>query len=296
MSEYWKSTPKYWCKHCGIFVRDTKLERANHEATGKHQGALKRFLRDLHRGHEKEERDKERAKREVERLNGVVSGSSTSSTALQPGNQKATAAGSSSASTADRQRQAEQLAQLGISLPSEVSSEIAMPGQWTVTSTRVIQDNTKEDPDSDDSKGDVATRAIGIRKREETEEQREEEEAIRGLFKKQKKWGRDSKAMPAQDDEDLDALLHTSLVPLPKTETEGGGGVRKEEDEADVDIHAKQEDDADEKPKIKREPDEDAASVSDNNKLDAALVKHEEDAPAGGVVFKKRKAKNIRQK
>ena len=51
MSEYWKSTPKYWCKHCGIYVRDTKLERTNHEATGKHQGALKRFLRDLHRGH-----------------------------------------------------------------------------------------------------------------------------------------------------------------------------------------------------------------------------------------------------
>ena len=27
--------PKYWCKHCKTYVRDTKLEKANHEATPK---------------------------------------------------------------------------------------------------------------------------------------------------------------------------------------------------------------------------------------------------------------------
>ncbi len=95
MSEYWKSTvstslfhvkfvlilrqPKYWCKHCKTYVRDTKLERTNHDATPKHQGNLKRFLKDLHRGHEKDEKDKERAKAEVARLNGLPVGSGSAS-------------------------------------------------------------------------------------------------------------------------------------------------------------------------------------------------------------------------
>ena len=62
MSEYWKSTPKYWCKHCSVYVRDTKLERTNHEATGRHQGAIKRSLRDLHRNAEQQERETEPGK------------------------------------------------------------------------------------------------------------------------------------------------------------------------------------------------------------------------------------------
>ncbi|MCJ1359147.1 MAG: hypothetical protein MMC33_009147 [Icmadophila ericetorum] len=69
MSEHWKSTPKFWCKHCKIYIRDTKIEKQNHEATPKHQGNLKRFLGDLHRDHEKDEREKQRAKDEVARLN-----------------------------------------------------------------------------------------------------------------------------------------------------------------------------------------------------------------------------------
>src|SRR5207237_1004994 len=139
---YWKSTNKYWCKHCSVFVRDTKLERANHEATAKHQGAVKRALRDLHRSADQKEREKERAKREVDRLNGVVSGSSSASRtgATKPsGGAYATAAAAPQASQADRQKQLEQLAELGVNIPTELRSGMALAGEWTVTSTRVIE-------------------------------------------------------------------------------------------------------------------------------------------------------------
>ncbi|EAQ85372.1 hypothetical protein CHGG_09386 [Chaetomium globosum CBS 148.51] len=144
MSEYWKSTPKYWCKHCSVFVRDTGLERANHESTGKHQGAIKRSLRDLHRNADQKERDKERAKREVDRLNGVVSGSSAGASGASKSATKpsggAYGAPPQQASQTDRQKQLEQLAELGVSIPTELRGNMAMVGEWTVTSTRVIEE------------------------------------------------------------------------------------------------------------------------------------------------------------
>ncbi|KAK4128063.1 ankyrin [Parathielavia appendiculata] len=144
MSEYWKSTNKYWCKHCSVFVRDTKLERTNHEATAKHQGAVKRSLRDLHRNADNKEREKERAKREVERLNGVVSGSASSSAS---GASRSGAKASSGVygappqqvSEVERQKQLEQLAELGVNIPTELRGSMAMPGEWTVTATKVIE-------------------------------------------------------------------------------------------------------------------------------------------------------------
>ena len=72
MAEYWKSTPSYWCKFCSIYVRETPIERKNHEASAKHQNNIQRSLRDLHKNKEREDRDKQRAKDEVARLNGVL--------------------------------------------------------------------------------------------------------------------------------------------------------------------------------------------------------------------------------
>src|ERR1700712_2474938 len=74
MSEYWKSTPSYWCKFCAIYVRDSGLERKNHEASAKHQNSIQRNLRELQKGKQREDRDKQRAVDEVARLNGLVSG------------------------------------------------------------------------------------------------------------------------------------------------------------------------------------------------------------------------------
>lgn len=278
MSEYWKSTPKYWCKYCSIYVRDTKLERSNHEATGKHQGALKRSLRDIHRNHEREERDKERARREIDRLNGVVGSSSAGPSGSRAPTKEAT--------DSQLKSQREQLAAMGVSMPSDFRPEMAMPGEWTVTKTTVIEEKQELD-------GQIKTeaKATGVRKREETEDQKEEEEAMRSLFKKPRRWGRDSKTMPDDEDEDLEALLSTT-VPLKAETVEQGNAVKKEEDvdsdgaadtklpkeEADHDAEAR-----DVKPLIKKEP----------------LVKAEEEEESSGitpVVFKKRKPKGIRTK
>ncbi|KAK1964401.1 hypothetical protein LY78DRAFT_659371 [Colletotrichum sublineola] len=325
MSEYWKSTPKYWCKHCSIYVRDTKLERQNHEATGKHQGALKRFLRDLHRGHEQEEREKERAKREVERLKGIAPGSSASAFSGPPSYSRsgsgAASGGSSSSSTeAQRKQQMEQLAAMGVSIPTEFRGNMAMAGEWTVTTTKVIDDDAPPEKP-------IEAKAVGVRKREQTEEEREEEEAVRGLFKKQRKWG-GTKTMP-EDDADLDALLGSStlLRPLKKEEEEeedveeevkkpagtdlddaeeGATEGRVKTEEGAEDAASERKPDA---PSIKREPTEDGASKGlDVPALNEDAVKKEEDedkaavaadsteAAAPAVVFKKRKPKNIRQK
>ncbi|KAM0244435.1 hypothetical protein ACHAP5_006237 [Fusarium lateritium] len=275
MSEYWKSTPKYWCKHCQIYVRDTKLERQNHESTAKHQGALKRFLRDLHRGHERDEREKERAKQEIARLNGVVSGSSSEA---GPSSRSAPRAPPSAPTEASLKKQREQLAEMGVAMPSEFRPEMAMPGQWTVTNTRIIETKKEEDEDAK-----VEMRANGVRKREVTEDEKEEEDAMRGLFKKPKRWGRDSKEMPQQEDQELDALLSGSTF-APRTVKEEAEDVKNEEDDATPDATVKTEDTEaakteapDAGPLIKPEPEEAESGVQT-------------------VVFKKRKPKGIRQK
>ncbi|KAK3332823.1 hypothetical protein B0T19DRAFT_416576 [Cercophora scortea] len=314
MSEYWKSTPKYWCKHCAVYVRDTKLERSNHESTGKHQGAIKRSLRDLHRGAEQKERGQERAKREVERLNGVVSGlgggsggsgissSSTAASTAKPSRTLAAGGGGGGGAAgtviteAERQRQLEQLAELGVAIPTELRPTMAMPGEWTVTSTRVIESN-KEDG------GEVSAeaRATGVkRERERTEEEKEQEEAINGLFKRSRRWGVDSKAMPAEEDEELERLLSGPLAVKRevkgevKKEEDALEGVKKEED--GLDSVKKEENLGEVKGEegllvVKKEEDGEEIGVA---VADATPAKEDLGLPAG--LFKKRKPKNLRQK
>ncbi|OAA80761.1 Zinc finger, U1-C type [Akanthomyces lecanii RCEF 1005] len=289
MSEYWKSTPRYWCKYCAVYVRDTKIERANHESTGKHQGAVKRSLRDLHRSHDRDERDKERAKREIDRLNGVVpsgsshtSGGAGSSSSHQPASGSSRPAPPPVTSEASLKRQREQLAELGVAVPSSFRPEMAMPGEWTVTNTRVIETR----PSGDEAK--VEARASGVRKREENEEEKEQEEAMRGLFKKPKRWGRlDSRAMPEDQEAELDALLSGSLVKKQSADdgVAKGEGV-KEESKADDGADVKLE------PAVKEEePDTAAGGITET-----AAKSEDADPTVGAIVFKKRKPKGLRTK
>lgn len=317
MAEYWKSTPKYWCKHCSVFVRDTKLEKQNHEATAKHQGAVKRALRDLHRGHEREERDKERAKREIERLNGVVSSDGSGPTAApnagppsrtRPG--AAAGAGASSGggaggggplSEAERKRQAEQLASLGVSLPDEFRKDLAMAGDWQVTSTTVVTD-----PPADGSNPGASAR--GVHKRERTDEEIEEEKAIKGLYKKPRRWGRDSRTVAGDGgNPDLDALLSGGLV-VKKQEDDG---VKKEEDAEPAPEPAPAKQEEKEPSLLKEEPSEEGITAlaeiptDPSSKTETLAPKREDGASTAetsethavpAVTFKKRKPKNIRQK
>ncbi|RYP55102.1 hypothetical protein DL768_000221 [Monosporascus sp. mg162] len=308
MSEYWKSTPKYWCKHCGTYVRDTKLERTNHEATAKHQSALKRFLRDLHRGHEQEEREKERARREIERLNGVVGGGSSGSGSKSAGaasKQTAAAGGSTiqAVTKEERQKQWEQLAEMGIDVPTELRPEMAMAGEWTVTNTRVInEDDGAPKTEGGDAEQGTAT---GVRKRPKREGDdedgvKQEEDAIRSLFKKPRRWGRDTRNAP-EDDAELDALLSGTLVaPKKEEDADADGAERKIKADPDPAPVKEEEHGKGEMPRIKKEESTEGRILADIATAgDAApVVKKEEGAePEVPVVaFKKRKPKNIRQK
>ncbi|KAI3397296.1 hypothetical protein diail_11028 [Diaporthe ilicicola] len=314
MAEYWKSTPRYWCKYCSVYVRDTKLERQNHDSTAKHQGAVKRALRDLHRGHEREEREKERAKREIERLNGVVSsdGSGSTSTANAASSSRprpgagaggggGSGGGSGRLSETERKRQAEQLASLGVSLPDEFRRDLAMAGDWQVTSTTVVTDTPADENNPGSS-------ARGVHKRERTEEEIEEEKAIKGLFKKPRRWGRDSRTAAGDGDSaDLDALLSGDLV-VKKNEEDT---VKKEEEVELAAETAPVKQEEQESSPIKKEPSDEGTSalaevgLDSSTKAEAPALKTEDGASTVGstvaseapaVAFKKRKPKNIRQK
>lgn len=315
MAEYWKSTPRYWCKHCSTYVRDTKLERQNHDATAKHQSAIKRSLRDLHRGKEREEREKERAKREVDRLNGVVNSSSSSSRTGGALERRGGEGSGGALGGEERKRQVEQLASLGVSIPDAFRPDLAMAGEWTVTSTTVVQSE-----DADNKNPDAIAR--GVHKRERTEDEVETEEAVKGLFKKPRQWGRDSKTAD-EGSEDLDALLGGGLVVKKKDEDEPPAKKKEEADEKEEgNTHeAVKQEGSDVPPSIKEEPSnddmtqipDDVPAMADGDKSNVPLplplplpttIKTEDDGAGGApadtsapaVVFKKRKPKNVRQK
>ena len=292
--------PKYWCKHCKTFVRDTKLEKTNHEATPKHQGNLKRFLRDLHKGHEREEREKQRAKDEVDRLNGVVSGSGSKAPPWERKPAIPATSASRQATPADRKKQLAQLAELGVAVPEDFRKEMAMAGDWQTTSERLIYNSVK----TEEERGDVKPESlnIGVRKRK-FEGQEEEEEAGETVVRRG--WGSTVRAYPGQDDEkDLDALLITTKV-LKREEGDvaekaaTGPSLRAGrvfDDPAQKETSSVA---ADGQPIKREESSENTVlpeTMPEKHGVEAPAIKQEADAAAMGVVFKKRKAKPIRQK
>ncbi len=316
MADYWKSTPKYYCKHCSLYVVDTKLGRANHEATGKHQSAVRRALRDLHRNHEREERDKERAKREVERLNNLVDGGSGSGDKPRPRPQQ-TARPAPTAATVPPREQLEQLAELGVSIPDALRGDLAMAGDWTVTETRVIAE--------EGGSGSTTARSFGVRKRvrgdggddddEDTVNGRQDpghsefdkidvDAAVQGLFKRPRQWGRqDTRTMGTTssggsgggsgggvEDGNLDSLLSRTLV----KKDEGSGSSSSKVEEGGVKTEGRADIKAEPalETKIKQEADADASVAPIQGGCN-------DGAPAAadaGVLFKKRKSKATRHR
>ncbi|KAF2433913.1 hypothetical protein EJ08DRAFT_556312, partial [Tothia fuscella] len=204
MSEYWKSIPKYWCKFCKDYFKDTKFEKQQHESTPRHQGNIQRSLRTLHKEKEQEDRQKQRAKDEVARLNGVVGGksaASTSTTATSTSTFKKEAPRQATAE--ERKKQIQQLADMGVAVPEEFRREMAIAGDWqTVSVTPVVQEDFSSKPDG---------MAFGVRKRK-MEEEAEEAAAEEAAAIKQKQWGSKFRTYPGKksrvdDVEYFDALL-----------------------------------------------------------------------------------------
>lgn len=216
MASHWKSTPSYWCKFCETYVRDTPIERKNHETTGKHQGNIQRQLRDLHRRKEREQRDHQRAKDEVARLNGLVGGDKgkASSTPLPPAAKPAPPPPQAPVLSAAAQRKAhaEQLAALGVALPEELKKEVTGVGGWSTVSETVIEapKSMAEIKQEEELKAQQGVLNKGVHKRKAEDDGEEGGEEV---VQKRKLWGSSLKSYPGAggDDEggeeDLDALL-----------------------------------------------------------------------------------------
>jgi hypothetical protein len=171
----------------------------------KHQSNLKRFLRDLHRTQEREEREKQKAKDEVQRLNRLVAGSSSGGEASGLPSGCALAGHPPTphaASLEERKKQMTRLAEMGVAIPEEFRGEMALAGEWQIISEKPIQPRVKEGVTP-------STLNIGVRKRKSEEQEEEHEEVNEKVVKKV--WGSATRHYPnTGGGEDLDALLENT--------------------------------------------------------------------------------------
>ncbi|KAL9091209.1 MAG: hypothetical protein Q9159_001504 [Coniocarpon cinnabarinum] len=289
MSEYWASTPRIWCKHCHAFYRDTPLDTRQHNNTGKHQSALQRSIRNLHKTTEREERDSARAKAEIERLNGVVSGAPvTKQNNIKNGGKTTDSGNAGSLSEGDRKRQIAQLAAMGVAVPEEYRREMAIASEWQTVSTRRLNEigNGVKEEDGEDTKegqeGWESSRGVR-RRREEDDEDGEGDEGRRAGPKNGRErlgWGRRVKRYKEIEDEvDIEALMGKKEAEADKAKDEVAKGNPKHET-GDEESH-----------KDANEEAERAENVA--NAVDGEDVKGEDGAEAPltekAVVFKKRK-------
>ncbi|KAF2182182.1 U1 zinc finger domain-containing protein [Zopfia rhizophila CBS 207.26] len=285
MAEYWKSTPKYWCKFCSVFVKDTKFERAQHEATGRHQGNIQRSLRGLHKEQEQEERKKQRAKDEVARLNTLVPGSGSaapSGDARVGATPTFTREKEKKATLDDRKRQMEQLAAMGVAVPEDFRRDMAMAGDWQVVSEKLVS--------RDERKEGEPPLNVGVHKRK-LDEAEEEALAAGEIITKKKGWGQTFKTFPGSKggDTDLDVLFKKVKNFAPKEEAEAKAEPQVKE-ESEVKGEAAETALQD----IPTEPDTVTrnalkAEEEDGNTPRVAPAKAEDGAAEPVVVFKKRK-------
>jgi hypothetical protein len=295
MSEYWKSTPKYWCKFCKDYVRDTKTDRTKHDATPRHQGNIQRSLRNIHREKEQEERQTQRAKEEVARLNGIVGGKTGAVagpiTEASTGRRDAP----KDASAEDRKRQIKQLADMGVAVPEEYRREMAMAGNWQA----VKATPTAEPPVGVLGPGSLA---YGVRKRK-IEEDEAEEAAEAAAAIKQKQWGSKFKTYPGKRgrlgdaSDDVEALLG-GIITKDEPRDEPKDEEVKQEQVEDVPTASEEKTDV-QIPAIKKEESLDEGVTTTTPKAEPLdpLVKTEEAVepeskpPGSGIVFKKRRPK-----
>lgn len=305
MSEFWKSAvsecsylsrnfltmsqPRYWCKQCKIFIRDTPFEKTQHEASPKHQGSLKRFLRQIHNDNEQKQRDSQRAKSEVERLRQAVSGE----TSTDKDNAKGKAPPAPKfterpASLEERKKQMAQLVAMGVAVPQEFRADMALAGDWETTSeTRIEVKQGLEGP----------TRSVGIRKRKLEGEEEGDEHAPEPIVNKG--WGSRMRQYPgAQEEEGLDDLfastkdIKRTKTFVPKVELED------QETASQQPIPTAKTEDVPPKPEV-QETNESVVVKTEKPTQSAVEPAIEEKPPsedaASGVVFKKRKPKVMRK-
>lgn len=181
-----------------------------------------------------------------------------------------------------------QLAEMGVSIPDEFRPDMAMAGEWQVTEERIIGEDEEKPLDA---------KASGVRKRAVEEEDEEAAEANK------RRWGSAYRSHPTkEEDEDLDTLLGnvTGIGKALATKLEAKVNIKvKVEEELDLSNLPTAPESSTEpdisKVEIKTESSEDLPTDTSAPSLEV-VVKEEVEMKELEVVFKKRKAKNIRQR
>lgn len=191
---------------------------------------------------------------------------------------------------------------MGVAVPEDFRKDMAMAGDWQTTSQRLIYEDVKKEEENKDVKPQGLN--IGVRKR--LFEGQEEEEAA-GETVIRKGWGSTIRTYPrasGDGDDDLDALFKTTRTirknvdasndpHISSSTAQAGEGPTPATMEGDVKTKT---------PQIKREESSNDGQLSGtsqnatNPSTTDASIKQEEDAGQPGVLFKKRKARPIRQK
>ncbi|KAF3907574.1 hypothetical protein AA313_de0203507 [Arthrobotrys entomopaga] len=182
MSEYWVSTKRYWCERCKMFVKDSPLSRKDHEASPKHQHALQRFLRELHRNKERETLAAENTKREAERLNNL----DNPNYVPKPLARRAAdliekpAKTNTWRSEEQKRKHLDELAALGVAMPESYRKEHAMAGEWETV--RVIEPAaTTDDEEEDEDTKRAKRRKLGEGEEEDEEDAQNRNFAVRTM-------------------------------------------------------------------------------------------------------------------
>ena len=58
MTEFWKSSNKFWCEYCKVWMADNPTAKRIHEQGSKHRENMERFMRNIHKKSVQEEKDK----------------------------------------------------------------------------------------------------------------------------------------------------------------------------------------------------------------------------------------------
>ncbi|KAK9897062.1 hypothetical protein P389DRAFT_178799 [Cystobasidium minutum MCA 4210] len=72
MSEYWVSQGKFYCKYCKVYIADDKPSRSHHDSGFRHKGNLERYIREIYKKGNKQEREKAEEARQIAAIDAAA--------------------------------------------------------------------------------------------------------------------------------------------------------------------------------------------------------------------------------
>ena len=240
----------------------------------------------------REEREKQRTKDEIERLNRLVPGGgsvsnpvpSSSSPSMPHAKPTITKAPAAVATQADRKRQLAQLAALGVEVPEEFRKENAMIGTWETVSINPVYD------ESEGSRANPDARSIGVTRERKRNLDEDDDEAESSQNPAKRAWAprfKNYEYKKDEDEEDIEALLGGVKSSVPAVKQEEEESVKKEDPNTEGITDIKQEVPGQNHIADPQGP----AKTPEAESKEEPAIKAKEPLPGAGIVFKKRKPK-----